>query len=60
MYYECMGFNEIMHVVVKEGEDADVVLKARGTGTIAFSIRVLILLTLGLFSVVEAMRKDLL
>ena len=33
---ECMGFNEILHVVVKEGEDVDVVLKARGTGTTAF------------------------
>ena len=33
---ECMGFNEILHVVVKEGDDVDVVLKARGTGTTAF------------------------
>ena len=33
---ECMGFNEILHIVVKEGEDVDVVLKARGTGTTAY------------------------
>lgn len=33
---ECMAFNEILHIVVKEGEDVDVVLKARGTGTTAY------------------------
>jgi Flagellar-associated PapD-like len=33
---ECIGFNEILHIVIKEGEDVDVILKARGTGTTAF------------------------
>ena len=33
---ECIAFNEILHIVVKEGEDVDVVLKARGTGTTAY------------------------
>ena len=46
---ECMGFNEILHLVVKEGEVVDVVLKARGTGTMYFAMRILGLLTLGLF-----------
>ena len=56
---ECMGFNEILHVVVKEGEDVDVVLKARGTEPLRFAMRILRLLILGRFLLVEIMRKDL-
>lgn len=33
---ECITFNEILYIVVKEGDDVEVTLKAKGTGTTAY------------------------
>lgn len=33
---ECIPFLDVLHIIIKEGEDREVQLKARGTGTTAF------------------------